>query len=112
MRKIVLLLFVMMMFSFLAVPAFAQTSAAAAGFDQLGSHHFWLRHRYRGGLGGAGSGARGILGMRSARTQSSGARWHPGGADSGSGLHRVAGVVHARDYFRESRLVAFVVLRT
>ncbi len=31
MRKIVMLLFVMMMFSFLAVPAFAQTGAGAAG---------------------------------------------------------------------------------
>jgi F-type H+-transporting ATPase subunit c len=31
MRKIVMLLFVMIMFSILAVPAFAQTGAAAAG---------------------------------------------------------------------------------
>ena len=31
MRKIVMLLFVMMMFSVLAVPAFAQTGAGAAG---------------------------------------------------------------------------------
>src|ERR1039457_4263010 len=31
MRKIVMLLFVMMMFSVLAVPAFAQTGASAAG---------------------------------------------------------------------------------
>jgi F-type H+-transporting ATPase subunit c len=31
MRKMLMLLFVMMMFSFLAVPAFAQTGAAGAG---------------------------------------------------------------------------------
>jgi len=77
-----MLLFVMIMFSILAVPAFAQTGEAQR-VRQLGGNHFWFRDRHCSRVGGAGPGACRVGGMRSARTQSGGADWHSGGADSG-----------------------------
>src|SRR3984893_358974 len=90
-------------------PGVGRDGRGRGGFDQLGGNHFWFRDRHRSRVGGAGSGACRVGGLRSARTQSGGADWHSGGADSGSGIHRVAGVVHTRDYFRESRISGFVV---
>src|SRR5438445_10081386 len=92
-------------------PGVCADGGRRSGFDQLGGNHFWFRDRHRSRVGGPGPGTCRVGGVRSARTQSGGADWHSGGADSGSGLHRVAGIVHARYYFRESRVSKFVVLR-
>jgi hypothetical protein len=100
MRKIVMLMFVMMMFSVMAVPAFAQTGAGAAGGTNwvaitsgfaIASPRDWRRKAR----------AKPRRGLRSAGTQSRGPRRHSGGADSGPRVYRVAGVVHAGYYFRE-----------
>src|ERR1035438_9060651 len=112
MRKIVMLLFVMMVFSVLAVPAFAQTGAGAAGSTN------WVaitsgfaiaiasglaaqgqgRAAAAAGVRGGGPGACRVGGVRGARTQSGRPRGHSGGADSWPRLHRVAGVVRAGNY--------------
>jgi hypothetical protein len=64
MRKMLMLLFVMMMFSILAVPAFAQTGGKWGRGHQLGCDHLWFRNCNRSGAGGTRPGQGGRGGLR------------------------------------------------
>src|ERR1700722_14314521 len=53
------------------------------------------------GTGGTWPGKSCWSSLRFARTQSGGTSWHHGRADSWTGVHRIAGAVHAGYYFRK-----------
>ncbi len=103
MRKMVMLLFVMIDDVFDSGGPGLRTNERKCGPGyKLGCDHLWFRHCNRSGTGGARARQSGCGGVRSNGSQSCGAFVHSAGADSRPDLYRVAGIVHARDYLRES----------
>jgi len=105
MRKIVMLLFVIMMFSVLAVPAFAQTAQAHGSTNWVvitSGFAIAIAAGWRQGQGVRVGACKALGAIRRAPLASVALIL---GLPSSSRC-----VVHARDYFRESRVSEFVVL--
>jgi hypothetical protein len=101
MRKFVMLMFVMMIASVMAVPALAEGATGAVGTTNWVALTSGFAIALAGRAGGTGAGKGRGSGLRLSGTQSGGTSWNHGRTDSRSRVYRVAGPVHAGNYFRE-----------
>ena len=107
MRKMMIVFFALMAIMMMTMPAYAQGGNAAAPATNWVAIASGFGMAIAAGLAALGQGRVGAAACEGMARNPAARPAYSAGTDSGPGVHRVPGAVHAGYYLRQSRLVRF-----